>query len=185
MIESSEVKVWDPLIRGFHWVTASLCFLQFFVLEEGSKSHRYVGYALVLLLFIRLLWGVGGSYYARFGQWWPTPARIRNYLRQVAGGRHPYYLGHNPIGALMIWLLLLLLVGTAFTGWLTTWDAFWGERWLEELHKFIANTLMTAVGVHAAVVIVIDYFTRSDLLHAMVRGTKRVPADAKVEDLRG
>ena len=184
MTTSSEVKVWDPLIRVFHWATVTLCLLNFFVLEEGSKPHKYAGYAVGILLIIRLLWGLVGPHYARFGQWWPTPARVRYYLRQLAQGRHPYYLGHNPVGALMIWLLLLSLVGTVVTGWLTTWDAFWGEDWLEELHEVVANTLMAAVGVHAAVVILTDRLTRSDLVRAMVLGKKRVPADAKVEDPR-
>ena len=106
MTPASEVKVWDPLIRVFHWATVTLCLLNFFVLEEGSKPHRYAGYAVGILLIIRLLWGLVGPYYARFGQWWPTPARVRYYLRQLAQGRHPYYLGHNPVGSLMIWLLL-------------------------------------------------------------------------------
>ncbi|QXC38237.1 cytochrome b/b6 domain-containing protein [Aeromonas jandaei] len=184
MTTSSEVKVWDPLIRLFHWATVTLCLLNFFVLEEGSKPHRYVGYTLTLLLLVRVVWGFAGSYYARFGQWWPTPGKVRSYLQQLLKGRHPYYLGHNPMGALMIWLLILLLVSTITTGWLTTWDAFWGEDWLEELHGTIANTLLAAVGVHAAVVILTDRLTRSDLLHAMIVGKKRVPADARVEDPR-
>ncbi|MGY3967954.1 cytochrome b/b6 domain-containing protein [Aeromonas enteropelogenes] len=184
MTNWTETRVWDPVIRVFHWLTVTLCLLNFFVLEEGSRNHRYVGYTLGALLLIRLLWGLFGSYYARFGQWWPTPARVRAYLRQLLQGRHPYYLGHNPVGALMIWLLLLSLLGTIVTGWLTTWDAFWGEDWLEELHGVIANTLMAAVGVHAAVVILTDRLTRSDLLRAMVLGKKRVPLHVQVEDPR-
>lgn len=184
MTTSSEVKVWDPLIRGFHWATVILCLLNFFILEEGSRNHRYVGYGLAALLLIRLLWGLVGSYYARFGQWWPTPTRVRDYLRQLARGRHPYYLGHNPLGALMIWVLLLSLVGTIATGWLTTWDAFWGEEWMEEAHEVVANTLLAIIVVHAAVVILTDLLTHSDLLRAMVVGKKRVPADARVEDPR-
>ncbi|BBT65013.1 hypothetical protein WP8S18E04_03970 [Aeromonas caviae] len=72
MTPASEVKVWDPLIRVFHWATVTLCLLNFFVLEEGSKPHRYAGYAVGILLIIRLLWGLVGPHYARFGQWWPT-----------------------------------------------------------------------------------------------------------------
>ena len=50
--------------------------------------------------------------------------------------------------------------------------------------RTIANTLLAAVGVHAAVVILTDRLTRSDLLRAMIVGKKRVPADAIVEDAR-
>ena len=82
----------------------------------------------------------------------------------------------------MIWLLLLSLVGTVVTGWLHHLGCLWGEEWLEELHGIIANTLMAAVGVHAAVVLLTDRLTRSDLVRAMVLGKKRVPANIKVED---
>jgi cytochrome b len=86
MTPASEVKVWDPLIRVFHWATVTLCLLNFFVLEEGSNPqicwlrsghpahHPPVG---------------AGRPYARFGQWWPTPARVRYYLRQLAQGATP------------------------------------------------------------------------------------------------
>ena len=47
-----------------------------------------------------------------------------------------------------------------------------------------ANTLMAAVGIHAAVVLLTDRLTRSDLVRAMVLGKKRVPANIKVEDPR-
>jgi cytochrome b len=151
------------------------------VLEEGSKPHRYAGYAVGILLIIRLLWGLVGPLR-------PLRPVVANSCpgpllpASARPGRHPYYLGHNPVGSLMIWLLLLSLVGTVVTGWLTTWDAFWGEEWLEELHGIIANTLMAAVGVHAAVVLLTDRLTRSDLVRAMVLGKKRVPANIKVED---
>ena len=84
----------------------------------------------------------------------------------------------------MIWVLLLSLVGTIATGWLTSWDAFWGEEWMEEAHEVVANTLLAIIAVHAAVVILTDRLTRSDLLRAMVVGKKRVPADTRVEDPR-
>lgn len=177
-------RVWDPLVRIFHWSTVLLCSLNWFVLEEGDTAHRWVGYAVGMLLIIRLVWGWVGSYYARFGQWWPTPSRLRQYLQAMRARRHPYYLGHNPVGSLMVLALMLGLCGTALTGWMTTWDAFWGEDWLEELHGFFANGVLTLAGIHAAVVLLLDRLTRSDLLHAMVFGSKRVPPGIKVEDAR-
>ena len=51
MTTPSEVRVWDPLIRVFHWATVTLCLLNFFILEEGSKPHKYAGYAVGILLY--------------------------------------------------------------------------------------------------------------------------------------
>lgn len=55
---------------------------------------------------------------------------------------------------------------------------------MEEAHEVVANTLLAIIAVHAAVVILTDLLTRSDLLRAIVVGKKRVPADARVEDPR-
>lgn len=177
-------RVWDLLIRLLHWSTVLLCALNWFVLEEGSRPHRLVGYTVGGLLLLRLLWGFAGSHYARFGQWFPSPARLRHFFRRLRDGHHPYYLGHNPVGALMILALMTLLGSTVLTGWMTGWDGVADEDWLEELHGTLANSLLALAGLHAAAVLLIDRLTRSDLLRAMVTGSKRVAPDTQVEDPR-
>ena len=81
----------------------------------------------------------------------------------------------------MIWLLLLSLVGTVVTGLAHHLGCLLGRGWLEELHGIIANTLMAAVGIHAAVGTPDRSPHRSDLVPRMVLGKKRVPAHP-VED---
>lgn len=66
MQNNREIKVWDPVVRGFHWATVLLCVLNLFILEEGARNHRYAGYALAGLLALRIVWGFIGSYHARF-----------------------------------------------------------------------------------------------------------------------
>ena len=147
------------------------------MLEEGSKPHRYAGYPVASI--IRLLWGWSVSITPASGQWWPNrPGPLLPC--QLCPGAPPHYLGHNPVGSPDDPLLLLSLVGTVVTGWLTTWDAS-GRGWHEELPASLANTLMAAVGIHAAVVL-----DRSP--HPQRFGPrygawqKRVPANIKVED---
>lgn len=81
MQSGNEIKVWDWVVRGFHWATVLLCVLNLFILEEGERNHRYAGYALAGLLVLRILWGFIGSYHARFAQWLPTPAGVIAYLK--------------------------------------------------------------------------------------------------------
>ncbi|MNF80324.1 hypothetical protein D3C85_1022070 [compost metagenome] len=184
MESGKAIRVWDPLIRVFHWATVLLCVLNLFILEEGERNHRYVGYALTGLLVLRILWGFVGSDYARFAQWFPTPARITRYLQATLQGKHPYYVGHNPLGALMILLLLTCLVGTAVTGIMTEYESLFGEDLMEELHEFFAKALQMAIFIHVLAVIVLDHLTRTDLIRAMLTGKKRVPAETEVIDKR-
>jgi cytochrome b len=82
--------------------------------------HVYVGYVFVANLLWRLLWAFIGGKFARWSQILPFGrnyvAELRNYLRGIRSGSGPHYLGHNPIGRMMISLLLLLLFTQAVTG---------------------------------------------------------------------
>lgn len=70
----------------------------------------------------------------------------------MRSGKHPYYLSHNPLGALMVLFLLGMLLAT-IAGWMLTTDAYEAEEWLEDLHGLCANLVMVAVGLHIAAVI--------------------------------
>ena len=162
----------------FHWATVTLCLLNFFVLE-GQQTHRYAGYAVGIPHHPP----AGGGWSALLRPLRPvvaSPCQVR-YLRQLAQGAT--LLPRPQSGRLPDDLAAAaVLVGTVVTSWLTTWDAFWGEV-AGELHGIIANTLMAAVGVHAAVVLLTDRLTRSDLVRAMVLG-KAGPRQHQVEDPR-
>ncbi|MBL0449456.1 cytochrome b/b6 domain-containing protein [Aeromonas caviae] len=177
-----EIKVWDPVVRGFHWATVLLCVLNLFILEEGARNHRYAGYALAGLLVLRIVWGFIGSYHARFTQWLPTPVGVITYLKETVKGHHPYYSGHNPLGSLMILLLLTCLVGTAASGIMTEYGPLSGTHRMEEIHEFFAKGLQVAIFVHVLAVIALDRLVRGDLVRAMITGKKRVPADTRVVD---
>lgn len=182
MQSSKEIKVWDGVVRIFHWATVALCVLNLFILEEGARNHRYAGYALAGLLVLRILWGFIGSYHARFAHWLPTPAGVIAYLKETLKGRHPYYAGHNPLGSLMVLLLLACLVSTAVSGILTEFGPLSGSHLMEEVHEFFAKTLQVAIFVHVLAVIALDRLVRGDLVRGMITGRKRVPAGTRVVD---
>ena len=48
------VKVWDPLVRLFHWSLAGLFLANFFT-EEGELVHRGFGYAILILIAVRVV----------------------------------------------------------------------------------------------------------------------------------
>jgi cytochrome b len=166
------LKVWDAPVRIFHWSLVACVLLDFFVLDDGDAIHRWIGYAAAGLVAWRVLWGFIGSEHARFVDFLPTPARLREHLRALRHGRAAPSVGHNPIGALMMLALMACVALLGASGWLMTTDAFWGEDWLENVHEAIAQTLILLAGVHAAAAVVMGRIERTRLVKAMVTGVK-------------
>jgi cytochrome b len=166
------VKVWDPLVRVFHWSLAGLFLVNFFT-EEGELAHRGVGYAVLGLLAVRFAWGWVGTRHARFGDWVPGPRRVRDYLRARLAGRSQRQLGHNPGAAVMILALLVGVLLVGVTGWLQTTDTFFGMPWLEDLHEALAYGVLGLVIVHVLAAVGESVHYGENLIAAMIHGRKR------------
>jgi cytochrome b len=170
------VKVWDPFVRIFHWSLVA-CVLGAFLVEEGDTAHRWLGYAALGLVGARLLWGVIGSRHARFGDWVRGPHAVMAYLRERRAGISQRRLGHNPAAAVMILALLAMVAAVGMTGWMQTWDRFFGAEWLEDIHEVLAWSLLGLVGMHVLAALVESVHYRENLVAAMWHGRKRALAD--------
>lgn len=169
---SRTVMVWDPLVRVFHWSLAISVFAAYFFTEEGDPAHEVVGYVALGLVAFRLVWGWVGSRHARFADFVPGPARLRDYVMDALRGREARFLGHNPAGAVMVLALLAMVSATGVTGWMLTADAWFGSQWVEELHEALANILMALVALHVGGVIYTSVHQGENLVRAMFTGRK-------------
>lgn len=165
--------VWDKFVRLFHWSLVSCVVLNQFVLEAGETPHEWAGYTANALVLARIVWGFVGSRHARFSDFFPTPARLARHLRSLRHGEHPQYAGHNPLGALMMLGLMVLILALGVTGWMQTTDTWFGEEWLMDLHETVAKMLLVAAGIHALAAIVMGRLERVHLITAMFTGHKR------------
>jgi len=170
------VRVWDPLVRVFHWSLVASFALAWISADEWDDLHIWAGYAAAALIAFRVVWGLVGSRYARFSQFVRAPRAVAAYLKDLLTGREARYLGHNPAGGAMILLLIFSLTALCLTGWMYTLDAFWGEEWVEEVHEALANLLLVLVGLHLAGVALASLKHHENLVRAMVTGRKRAPA---------
>jgi cytochrome b len=164
--------VWDRFVRVFHWSLVSCVVFNYFVLNDGKTTHQVVGYMAVSLVVARIIWGFVGSRHARFADFFPTPRRLVQHVRAVTSGNHLEVVGHNPLGALMMLALMATVLALGTTGWMQTLDAYWGEEWLQDLHRYIGNTLIGLATLHALAAIVMGRFERTRLIKAMVTGVK-------------
>ena len=70
------VRVWDPLVRVFHWSLALTFAAAWLTGEEESALHDVFGYVILGLIAVRVVWGVLGSRYARFSDFVRGPATV-------------------------------------------------------------------------------------------------------------
>jgi cytochrome b len=170
----AEVEVWDPLVRVFHWSLATLFMVAYATGDEVERVHIAAGYAIAGLIALRVVWGFVGPRHARFSNFVRSPRAVLAYLRDVALLRAPRYLGHNPAGGAMIIALLVMLAGTSITGYMMTTDAFWGAKWVEEVHEAFANLTVGLIVFHVLGVLISSFEHRENLVKSMITGQKRL-----------
>jgi cytochrome b len=111
----SHVTLWDPIVRITHWGSAGIVLTNGLITKGGSVPHVYLGWGLMALLLLRLVWGGLGPREARFSAFPPNPVAALRHLRDLVAGRVREYPSHNPAGALMVyafWAMLALVVAT-------------------------------------------------------------------------
>ena len=199
-MKAKEIKVWDPLLRLFHWTLLGSFCAAWFSQGELFESlqdrlsgellqevHVWAGYTLAGLLLFRLLWGFVGPRYARFSDFVHRPGATFAYLKAVLSLRAQRYLGHNPAGGAMIVVLLLSLAATIVSG-LALYGADKGLGPLavllaetsettidaiKETHELATNFTLLLVAGHLLGVAWESLLHRENLVRAMITGRKR------------
>ena len=176
-----QVKVWDPLVRLFHWTLALGCIANLTILREVEPAHELVGYVILGAIATRILWGFVGSTHARFSDFVTGPKRLSGYLASLICGKAPRYVGHNPAGGLMMLALIGLATVCGTTGVMMEQDAFWGVEWVEDVHETAANIILALAIVHVLAALVESWHHRENLIRAMITGRKRAATGTDVD----
>ncbi|HEY6241468.1 MAG TPA: cytochrome b/b6 domain-containing protein [Burkholderiales bacterium] len=171
------MKVWDPFVRVAHWCLAA-CVLTAWItgdlkLKSAERPHEWLGYAVLVLVALRFVWGWIGPRYARFGQFIAGPSRTLSYAKALLRGDEPRYLGHNPLGGCMIVALLVTAALASLSGWLSVTDRFWGVDWVQDAHRVFGDGVMVLAVVHVAGVVTTSLRQGENLVAAMWNGVKR------------
>jgi cytochrome b len=182
--DSSTVKVWDPLVRVFHWSLVFFFLLAFITEDDWLNLHVQAGYAVTFLIGFRLLWGLVGTRNARFMSFVKSPTVMLTYFKGMLSLKVPHYLGHNPLGAAMVIVLLLGVALVSFTGMViiasegngplagTVFSTLSGD-WVEDVHEFFANFTLLMVMAHVSGVLVSSFLEGENLVKSMVTGRKK------------
>lgn len=189
MQHTSNIKIWDPIVRIFHWTLVITFFIDYFTEEDLLTIHVWAGYILIGVLAVRIIWGFIGTKHARFSDFVVTPSVAYQYVKDTFYLRAKRYLGHNPAGGFMIVIMIILLVLLGVSGLLlygadkhagplaflfVTGGKQWEEP-LEIIHEFLANFMLVLVIIHVAGVVVESKIHNENLARSMVSGFKKAP----------
>lgn len=181
-----KVRVWDLPTRIFHWaLVAGVIGLAITGTVGGNAMvwHFRFGYSVLTLLLFRVVWGLVGGRWSRFGAFIYSPQSVINYLR--GRGKPEHGVGHSPIGAGSVFAMLGFLLAQAGTGLLSDDEiAFSGPltRFVSNsvvslatnYHKNIGKWVLLALVLLHILAIVFYLWRKHKLVHAMLHGDKHL-----------
>ncbi|QOL24569.1 cytochrome b/b6 domain-containing protein [Thalassotalea sp. LPB0316] len=184
--------IWDLPLRLFHWLLVLTFGLLWLTAELGSEYmqyHMYCGYFMLFLIGFRLVWGFVGTKHAKFINFFPTFKRIKGYLTSDTNKRNSA-VGHNPLGAIMVFVMLALLLAQAVSGLFITDDIFtsgpyngvlegdW-QKLANRTHDIAFTLLQACVALHIVAIVFYKIVKHKDLIRPMLTGKK---SSADVEE---
>lgn len=192
-LTSGEVRAWDLPTRLFKWTLVALVCAAPLTKWYGDVmllAHKLTGYAILILLVWRVIWGFVGGTTARWSAFLVWPWQAVAYLRKKASGETPAYLSHNPLGGYMVVALMGLTGAIALAGLFATdgiiSDGPFAHLVSESLskrltgwHHWLGQALLALVLLHGTLNLVLAIGGGSEL-PAMIHGRKprAVYADA-------
>ncbi len=166
--------IWDPLVRLFHWSLVIAFAANALFIDDDSGLHIWVGYFVLGLVVLRIIWGLIGTRYARFSSFPPSLRGSMEQVSEITLGRKVQHKGHSPLGALMIYNLLITLLVICATGFLMTGDPAWDSEWTEELHEAAVFWAELSAMLHIVAVGIESLRSGVNLPRSMVTGYKNL-----------
>ena len=181
------------MIRLWHWIFVAVIAtgwgLGKFMAFETIRWHFYLGYCVLGLLLIRILWGFVGPPPVRWRALVPRPRALAAYLRTL-GRRQPSGTpGHNPLGSLSVIAMLVAITTQAVTGLFIESEDFFEygplAGYVSEsvvsrmtwIHKQTADIVLVLVILHVAAIIFYLLWKRENLIKPMLTGWKSIRPD--------
>ena len=176
--------IWDLPLRIFHWSFAVIILASWYTSEQEGELvelHMQLGFVALALIIFRVLWGIVGPKHARFSQFIPSPNALIAYLHPTKKSRTT--AGHNPLGALMVVLMISLIATQAISGLFIDDDIYssgpyYGsvsntvEKLMRFLHHNIFDYMIAAIFLHLAAVAYYWRVKKQNLVLPMITGKK-------------
>ena len=181
------IRIWDLPTRAFH-VLLALCVAGLIATGELGGAfmqlHFWLGYAVLTLVFFRLIWGFVGGHWSRFVNFVPSPLKLVAYLQALRQQQADRSVGHNPLGALSVLAILSVSLLQVLSGFMTDdeiatagpWAALVPPEWASlasEYHSDVGKVLLILlIALHVGTVLYYKRIKNDDLIKPMLTGDK-------------
>ncbi|MCR8549759.1 cytochrome b/b6 domain-containing protein [Salipiger sp. P9] len=188
MPSGSGEQLWDPVVRVLHWALV-LSFATAWGLGKFGPDqmtlHFYAGYTVAAIVVLRVLWGFVGPQTARFASFVKGPGAVLRYARHLPDRKPSNTWGHNPVGALFVVGVLLVLALQILSGLFADPEDYINVGPLAQyvssditrkalsLHEPLSTLLLVMVIAHIAAIGFYRRWKGEDLVTPMITGRKK------------
>lgn len=185
--ETSGTVLWDPVVRVLHWALV-LAFATAWGLGKFGPDqmtwHFYAGYTVGTIVVLRVIWGFVGPRTARFVSFVRGPSAIIAYARHLPERRPSHTWGHNPVGALFVVGVLVVLAMQVTSGLLSDPEDYINVGPLAQyvsyevtqralsLHEPMSTLLLIMVLIHIAAIVFYKRWKGENLVTPMITGRR-------------
>jgi len=178
--------VWDLPLRIFHWLFACTVIASWYTSDQDRdliEQHMQLGYFALGLIMFRVIWGFVGTKHARFVSFIPKPKQLLAYLKSLKQSRASASVGHNPLGSLMVVLMIILISLQAISGLFINDDVFSAgpynavvskevEQIMAFLHHHLFDYMIIAIAIHLFAIYYYVRIKKESLIVPMITGKK-------------
>ena len=180
------MKVWDGSTRLFHWSLFILfCMAAYSGFQDkfGSYAdmHLTAGVGVLILILWRILWGFWGSETSRFSSFIVSPSTIITYVKTLPSRNSKAMAGHNPLGGVMVAVMIILLLLHPLLGLFATDGMFFSGPLRDmvdsstagqatAVHKILGIVLIVIACLHVSAILFYAIWKRIDLIRPMILG---------------
>lgn len=197
MNSSKKVENWDALVRFIHWSLVAALIGAYLTGSESNAVHLLSGFAALLLVLGRVVWGFFGSGNALFSSFLVSGEELSRYLKSLSKGQPRRYPGNSPLTGWLSVLMLVAVLVTWFGGYkfytvkhglgtvvasasipeveqtLVVEPDLAEEEFWQSFHAVAAYVLLGLIAFHVVFVVWLSRVQRENLLKAMVTGVKK------------
>lgn len=177
---SNQRRVTDDFTRAFHWLFAA-SFIGAYATADSEhwlRLHMGLGYLMIGLLAVRLVWGLAGPRRVRLATLWGRLTVINTWISELKHKKNIWRSSDLPsvralqaaLMALMIGMLLVTTIPLVVSGYLTNADVLSGMT--EEIHEFFGNFYLAMVLTHLAAILAISIWQRRNVAAPMISGCR-------------
>lgn len=186
MNEPKKRPVWDLPTRIFHWGFALSVILSMLIVygKKYAALHIIAGTAAFVLLAGRVVWGIFGTKYVRFGAFVKTIDDVKAEFSVFKSEHRSHAVGHPAVAGWVMLMLMFCGVCVGVSGlYLYLFASEANKESVLYIHELFANTLLAIAFVHVQGVVLHLFLHKDGIVQGMFDGKRPAYPNEQIKRL--